>query len=1154
MHRTDVYRWLARCRHGPACNALFCRGVFVFSGVSENALPKAAPRRRFRSLQRDLLLRLIAVFVLVAIAIGATTAWIAVRQYTRSLETEARLAATALVSMQSAISDPAVLQEFVRGFSREDQLKLVVVVRGTPSVVIASTRSDWIGKPVTALPVVAVGEDLLEVAQKRVGLTRMHSDRSEFDCTLPFGVDGAAMIHIEAGGLGRQALAATLQVGGISLCGFVVFGIFSASLLRRRVVGRIAAIARGISGDFAVHRGFPLDHGPFDEITLLGETIHAAHRKVGQSFEELERLALVARKTTNAVLITDIERRVVWVNEGFTRITGYTLDEVRGRVPGSILQCGKTDRSAIATMRAAMNDHQGCRVELLNVAKDGREYWLDIEIQPMRDSGGVVTGFMAIESDITAAVRAREEIAASERRQHMIVAGADLGTWDWNVETGEVHFNERWCTMLGYSPNEIEPHIRSWERLLHPDDVVRVRSALEDYFAGRTDLYRCEHRLRHKDGSVVWVIDSGKTYERCSEGRPRRMAGIHLDITERRRADERFELVVKGSSAGIWDWNVLTGEDYLSPRWKELLGYRDDELTNHFDSWVKLIHPEDSARALAALEAHLERKVPYAIDFRLRHKSGDFRWFHASGQAVWNTSGCAVRMAGSLEDIHDRRVLEGARQRLAAIVESSEDAIFGLAKDGVIHTSNDAALRMFGPTVRSTAHGSERDFVPEPERALESAALARMTDGARGEQYESRRIRADGTWIEVSVALSPIRDEEGFVVGAAKIVRDISDRREKRELEKLNVLLAGQNRKLEEMTERAHRFVDDVSHEFRTPLTVIKEFSSIIADGLGGPVSAQQSEWLQIIDVAAVDLNQMVEDFLDSSKLRMGRLRVDRRPCAVDSIVAGVRRMVARKAASRAIQVVERIEPGLPQVFVDEEKVRRIVMNLITNAMKFSPDGGTVVLEVRSCVEGDVKFSVIDEGPGLSPADMGRLFARFRQLPNALSPSVKGFGLGLNIARQLVWLNLGTISVASEQGKGATFSFTLPSMDMELVANRFFERLAEREEQPTAVGMLRVVPALGTSRDDVRRLVVASTRPADIVVEASDGLSLVVFGPTSSVETWSLRLAEGIRDQRVSVEREPAVRVVGSWAYPDDGAVARAAICANGILEKIYVA
>ena len=224
MHRTDVYRWLARCRHGPACNALFCRGVFVFSGVSENALPKAAPRRRFRSLQRDLLLRLIAVFVLVAIAIGATTAWIAVRQYTRSLETEARLAATALVSMQSAISDPAVLQEFVRGFSREDQLKLVVVVRGTPSVVIASTRSDWIGKPVTALPVAAVGEDLLEVAQKRVGLTRMHSDRSEFDCTLPFGVDGAAMIHIEAGGLGRQALAATLQVGGISLCGFVVFG------------------------------------------------------------------------------------------------------------------------------------------------------------------------------------------------------------------------------------------------------------------------------------------------------------------------------------------------------------------------------------------------------------------------------------------------------------------------------------------------------------------------------------------------------------------------------------------------------------------------------------------------------------------------------------------------------------------------------------------------------------------------------------------------------------------------------------------------------------------------------------------------------------------------------------------------------------------
>ena len=181
----------------------------------------------------------------------------------------------------------------------------------------------------------------------------------------------------------------------------------------------------------------------FGSLFLLRDTPSslAGRGLLAEGRAELERLALVARKTTNAVLITDIERRVVWVNEGFTRITGYTLDEVRGRVPGSILQCGKTDRSAIATMRAAMNDHQGCRVELLNVAKDGREYWLDIEIQPMRDSGGVVTGFMAIESDITAAVRAREEIAASERRQHMIVAGADLGTWDWKSCPGSGMLN-----------------------------------------------------------------------------------------------------------------------------------------------------------------------------------------------------------------------------------------------------------------------------------------------------------------------------------------------------------------------------------------------------------------------------------------------------------------------------------------------------------------------------------------------------------------------------------------------------------------------------------------------------------------------------------------------------------------------------------------
>lgn len=1090
------------------------------------------------------MLPLVAVFLLAAGAIAVAMGRAYEAQRREHLESEARLAMAGLEALGRLGLSEAGLQDAVVRLGSESEISLLVVAKGAPLRVVASTRPEWRGLPMSELPQDAVASDLTGAAETRARSTRFHEGEQAFDLTGPLADDAVAMVHIDASGIAEAALATSLRFGAVSLGALVVFGLVVASLLRKRVVRRIEGLASGVAGNASKVAGLEAACGWRDELTLLAEAIGAANARAETTMQQLERLALVARGTTNAVVITDTARRITWVNEGFTRITGYSLEDVRGRVPGSFLQGPRTDPAAIATMRAALDRGEGCRVEILNVSRDGREYWLDVEIQPVHDGAGALTGFMAIESDITAAVESRRQLEASERRQKLIVAGAELGTWDWHIPSGEVHFNERWCGMLGYEPSEIEPHVRSWERILHPEDAQLAADALQEHFDGRSDLYRCEHRLRAKDGSVVWVLDSGKVYERDAEGKPVRMAGVHLDITERRRAEERFELVVKGSAAGIWDWNIKTGEDYFSPRWKQLLGYGDGEIAHDVGAWESLIHPDDLGRVKSAVEAHLVRKAPYSIDYRMRTKSGHYRWFHAHGQAVWDTDGNPVRMAGSLEDIHETRMAETARARLAAIVEDSEDAILGLTLDGRIATANAAAGRLFEVDPRALLGTCELDLVRPDDRGREHAAIGRIAGGERIEQYESWRIRGRGEAFEVSVALSPVRDETGAIVGASKTVRDISERREKQDLERLNAVLAQQNRRLEEMTERAHRFVDDVSHEFRTPLTVIKEYTSIIADGLGGPVSDLQQEWLQVVDVAAVDLNQMVEDFLDSSKLRAGRLRVDRRSVTAMSILAGVQKLIARKAAARQIAVLQHVEPGLPPVFADEEKVRRIVMNLVTNAIKFSPEGGTVLLSARALPSGDVEFSVVDQGPGLAPTDLKLLFERFRQLPNALSPSVKGFGLGLNIARQLVWLNLGTISVQSEPGKGAIFSFTLPAMRMETVIDRFFERLAEREEAPRALGMLRVAGGSG-GVEDLRRLVVTSTRPSDIAVESGDGRSVVVFGPTGSVETWRQRLAESLGGGGCTAE----VAIVGEWKYPEGCARARAEI-RNAILME----
>ena len=864
-------------------------------------------------------------------------------------------------------------------------------------------------------------------------------------------------------------------------------------------------------------------------------------KSVIEDAQRIRDLALVAERTTNAVIITDVQRRVRWVNDGFTKITGYTFDEAIGRCPADFLQSEDTDPVTVQKLRESLNRGEGCRVEILNRGKDGRRYWLDMDIRPIHDAHGVVEGFIAVEMDVTEQVESRQRLAAAERRLRLTVEGADLGTWDWHIPSGKVVFNDRWCEILGYKPEEIEGHVRSWELVLHPEDQKDAEQHLQDHFDRKTDIYRFEHRLKHKDGSVVWVLDSGRVYEWSDRGEPVRMAGIHLDITERRRAEERFELAATASVVGIWDRNLVTGTTYLSPRLYELLGHAkpEDRIEKLPSSLESLVHPEDREAQAEAEREHIDNGAAYEIELRLRTATGRYRWFQSRGEAVRNNDGDTIRMAGSLQDVHERKLLEISRAALAKIVETSEDAILSLDAHGRIRIANPGVTSMLG--------FQPGDLVGLPYQEIlvdhdQSDALAKVLRGeldSMGGPLETRCRRQDGSEIEVSIAASPVCDENGSISGASMIVRDITDRREKvalqettRELAELNQLLERQNHRLEDMTDRAHRFVDDVSHEFRTPLTVIKEYTSIILDGLGGEISSSQEDWLRIIDIATVDLNTMVEDFLDSSKLRSGRLRVERRRHDVATILGDIDRLLRRKAEANGIRLACVLADDLPQVFVDDEKARRVVVNLATNAIKFSPPDTEVRIEAVTNSQGDIEISICDQGAGISEADMHSLFERFQQLPNAMSPGVKGFGLGLNIARQLVWLNLGRLEVMNRPEGGACFRFTMPPAEPRVVVDRFFERLLECEDRPNNIGAIRITPTkpsydLATMQRDV----CSAIRPSDLCIEAGGEPGLLVFGPAGSASEWADRLgAEWAGDLGPSLR----IGVVGDWEFDED--------------------
>lgn len=271
------------------------------------------------------------------------------------------------------------------------------------------------------------------------------------------------------------------------------------------------------------------------------------------------------------------------------------------------------------------------------------------------------------------------------------------------------------------------------------------------------------------------------------------------------------------------------------------------------------------------------------------------------------------------------------------------------------------------------------------------------------------------------------------------------------ELETQRQQLKQKNERLQTLVETAHRFVDNVSHEFRTPLTVVREYASLMRDGVLGEISDEQAEFLDVIGYRVDDLNTMVDDMLDSSKLEVGLMGTHRIPTTVSQIIERSLSGLQLKAQVRGVELRFDSDNDLPEVFCDPEKVGRVMTNLVSNAIKFcDEEQGLVEVSVQHAFgDADVRISVIDNGPGIDEEGLSVMFDRFQQLGTSTQSSTKGFGLGLNIARELVDLNYGTISVNSIVGEGTTFSFTIPVNDWKEIIRRFAARLSRSNPRAT---------------------------------------------------------------------------------------------------------
>jgi PAS domain S-box-containing protein len=420
-----------------------------------------------------------------------------------------------------------------------------------------------------------------------------------------------------------------------------------------------------------------------------------------------------------------------------------------------------------------------------------------------------------------------------------------------------------------------------------------------------------------------------------------------------------------------------------------------------------------------------------------------------------------------------------AALRLAAVVNSSDDAIVSKSLEGIITSWNPAAERIFGYLASEVVGKPITIIIPEDRLPEEAETLRRLRRGQSIDHFETVRVRKDGTLIAISLTVSPIRDLSGTIIGASKIARDITERRR---AEEERALLLSREQAARNEAERASRLKDEflatLSHELRTPLTSIIGWVRMLQQGALDGASRERA--VDVIDRNAGALARLVEDILDISSITMGRFRLESVPVDLAVVVQAAVDAVRHPAAAKNIHVGLTIEPGVRPVAGDAGRLQQVVWNLLSNAVKFTPHGGRV--EVTLAQSGSyAEITVRDNGEGITPEFVALVFDRFTQHDASTTRQHGGLGMGLAIVRHLVELHGGTVRAESPgRGHGATFIVRIPQ-----VLGRAVQAAATPDVTPTALGGIRVLAV--DDEADTRDLIAAILRAAgaDVAVAGS---------------------------------------------------------------------
>lgn len=516
-------------------------------------------------------------------------------------------------------------------------------------------------------------------------------------------------------------------------------------------------------------------------VAMVGSLTDITARK--QYEEQLEELSLVASKTTDIIIITDEEERITWVNKAYENLTGYTMEESLGKIPGDFLQGPETNQETVKRLSQAVKTERTIHETILNYAKEGTKYWLDIKIDPIFEDEKC-TGFIAIERDVTEEIERKIKLEESLNRFEIVSKATSDVIWDWDLQKGEVIWNKALESLLGYEIQETDADW--WYEHIHPEDRDRVVNHIHSYIDRKINNWEDEYRFLAEDGTYKHFHDRGYLVF-DDQDNPVRMIGSMHDVTDQKEYAEKLEELSLVASKTT-DIIIMTDENdkitWINNAFEKLLGYSFDESIGKMPGALLRGAGTDTVAVKRIQKSKENHKSIQEVVLNYS-KDGKEIWLDMTADPIFDDEG---EFKGYIaidkdvtEQIRQQRKLQESVERYEIVTKATSDTVWDADFETDTVTYNSNIYEVFGYDEEEVENSGEwwltKVHPDDRERVGKKFKLTELVKTDRV-QIEYRFQCADGTYKYINDRAYIITDEEGEPVRMIGAMQDITKQKE----------------------------------------------------------------------------------------------------------------------------------------------------------------------------------------------------------------------------------------------------------------------------------------------------------------------------------------------------------------------------------------